>query len=86
MFLFVCFIPSSPLHIYTFVEFKLKELLTQEKKAAGICFLKRMYKDSVYRKKNLLIVSNPNSLNFCISLEECVRQKLSFYSRTKSNY
>lgn len=47
-----------------------------KKKAAGICLLKGIYKDSVYRKKNIFM-SNPNSLHFCISLEKFFRQKLS---------
>lgn len=58
-----------------------------EKKATGICFLQGIHKDNVYRKKNMLTMSNPNSfLNFSVSLEECGRQKLSLYTRTKSNY
>lgn len=48
MCLFVCLVfPSSPLHIHTFVEFKLKVLLKEREKAAGIYFLKGIYKDNV---------------------------------------
>lgn len=48
-----------------------------EKKATGIHILQGIYKDNVYRKKNILTTSNPNSsLNFSVSLEECDRQKL----------
>lgn len=54
-------------------------------KATGIYILQGIYKDNVYRKKNMVTMSNPNSsLNVSVSLEECERQKLSFYSRIKS--
>lgn len=55
-------------------------------KKATIYILQGIYKDNVYRKENMLTISNPNALNFCVSLEERDRQKLSFYSRTKFNY
>lgn len=81
------FFSSSSLHIHTFVEFKLLELLQGGGKATATYFLQEIYKNNVYRKKNMFTMSNQNSsLNFCVSLEECVRQKLSFYSRTESNY